>query len=58
MKLVLTQAEVIRIVVEDLKRRGHKVKESTVKYETHVEGDYDDKQEMVDGISVELEEQQ
>jgi hypothetical protein len=55
MKIVVTKEELERLVLQELERRGFKMKQNTVTSKTHVEGEYEDAREIFDGIEVELE---
>lgn len=55
MKVVLTTEEVARIVEKEMFNRGLKVKEGSFTTTSHVEGQYDDAREVVNGFAVELE---
>jgi hypothetical protein len=55
MKVVVTKAELNRMVIADLERRGFKLKPDSAAVKTHTEGQWDEATEIFDGIEVELE---
>ena len=55
MKVLVTKEEMERLVLQELERRGFKMKQNTIASKTHTEGQYEDATEIFDGIEVELE---
>ena len=55
MKVLVTKEEMERLVLQELERRGYKMKQNTVASKTHTEGQWEDFREIFDGIEVELE---
>ena len=55
MKVLVTKEEMERLVLQELERRGFKMKQNTIASKTHTEGQYEDATEIFDEIEVELE---
>lgn len=55
MKVLIELEEVKKIVEKELRSRNIKLKADSANIVSHIEGQYDDAREVLDGISFEME---
>ena len=56
MKIVLTMEEVLKVLYNHLQECGLHPKKDTGKSVSHIEGSYEDQQQVIEGFSFEIEE--